>query len=372
MPDNLRVGIDGRILGGHLKGMARYIWELCKGLDMILPRAEFYLYSREPTGLPPISNRWHERSDGALGRRLPKSLWAVTRPAIMGRRDRLDVYWGGAGLIPLMGRYVRSVLGVHDLVYKLMPEAMSSRARWAMKMFFEPSLSRADAVVTNSHGTATRLHAITGHKADAVVLPGISSAFRPQPETKIETVLSRHSLKRPYLLGVATLEPRKGLDTLVRAFCGLQSRPDLRDHSLVLVGDRGWRDSSLAQLLSCSGSRINWLGFVEDEELIALYSGCDVFVYPSKYEGFGMPVLEARACGARIVTSDSPELREAGGSDPIYVIPNESGIASGILAAISSRRKVALDWRKQTWRASSTILASTLTNEDCSHARSVN
>jgi len=334
MPENLRIGIDGRILGGHLKGMARYIWELCKGLDVILPRAEFYLYSREHTGLPPISNRWYERSDGVLGRRLPKSLWAVMRPAIMGQRDRLDVYWGGAGLIPLMGPYVRSVLGVHDLVYKLMPEAMSARARWAMKMFFEPSLSRADAVVTNSHGTADRLRAITGHKADAVVLPGISSEFRPQPETKIDTVLARHSL--------------------------------------VLVGDRGWRDSSLAQLLSSSGSRINWLGFVEDEELIGLYSGCDVFVYPSKYEGFGMPVLEARACGARIVTSDSPELREAGGSDPIYVIPNESGIASGILAAISSRGKAALDWRKQTWRASSVILASTLTNEDCSYARSAN
>jgi glycosyltransferase involved in cell wall biosynthesis len=277
------------------------------------------------------------------------------------------VYWGGAGLIPLIGLNARSVLGVHDLVYKLMPEAMSSRARWAMKMFFERSLSRADVVVTNSRGTADRLHAIIGYKADAVVLPGISSNFRPQPETKIESVLARHSLSRPYLLGVGTLEPRKGLDTLVRSFCRLQSTLRLPDHSLVLVGDRGWRDFSLTQLLSYSGSRINWLGFVEDEELIALYSGCEVFVYPSKYEGFGMPVLEARACGARIVTTDSPELHEAGGTDAIYVAPNESGITSGILAALNSKRNVALDWRKRSWMSSSAILAATLTDQYCSY-----
>jgi glycosyltransferase involved in cell wall biosynthesis len=369
MTDRLRIGIDGRMLGGRPKGIARYIWELCKGLDLILPRAEFYLYSREPTGLSRISSRWHERADRGWARRLPKSLWAVTRPGFMARRDRLDVYWGGTGLIPLIGLSVRSVLSVHDLVYKLMPDAMSSRARWAMEMFFESSLSRADAVVTNSHGTAERLHAMMGYTADAVVLPGLSSAFKPQSETMIAAVLARHSLCRPYVLGVATLEPRKGLDALVRAFCGLQSKSELLDHTLVLVGDRGWRDTALTRLLNRSGSRISWQGFVEDEELVALYSGCDVFVYPSKYEGFGMPVLEARACGARVVTSDSPELREAGGNDAIYVTPSESGITSGILAALSSKRKVALDWRSQSWISSSAILADALTAQYCSKAR---
>ena len=143
MTERLRIGIDGRVLSVRNKGIARYIWELCRGLDTILPQAQFYLYSREPIGLPPISGRWQERSDTGFARRIPKGLWAVTRPGLMARRDGIDVFWGGTGFIPLLGLSARSVLSVHDLVFKLMPETMASRERWAMNMFFEASLSRA-------------------------------------------------------------------------------------------------------------------------------------------------------------------------------------------------------------------------------------
>jgi glycosyltransferase involved in cell wall biosynthesis len=366
MTDSLRIGIDGRVLGARSKGIARYIWELCKGLDVILPNAEFYLYSREPTGLPRISSRWHQRAETGWARHLPKSIWIVTRPGFMARRDRVDVFWGGTGLIPLIGLSARSVLTVHDLVYKVTPEAMSSKARWTMKIFFGPSLSRAETVVANSQGTANRLQTMMGYAAATVVRPGVSAAFTPQTESRIAEVLARHSLRRPYVLSVATLEPRKGLDTLVRGFSELRST--LPNHTLVLAGDRGWRDNSLAKLLESSDPRIIWLGFVEDAELVALYSGCEVFVYPSKYEGFGMPVLEARACGARVVTSDSPELREAGGSDAIYVAPNEAGITGGILSAIGSRRDGTFDWRKHSWIASSAALAGALTGQHCLEA----
>jgi glycosyltransferase involved in cell wall biosynthesis len=286
----------------------------------------------------------------------------------MARRDAIDVFWGGTGFIPLIGLSARSVLSVHDLVFKLMPEAMTSRARWAMNMFFEPSLARADAVVTNSQGTADRLRTMMGYSASAVVRPGVSSAFKPQTESHVAAVLRRHSLRRPYVLGVGTLEPRKGLDSLVRAFCQLQARGDLRDYTLVLVGERGWRDGPLARLVHGSGPRIVWLGFIEDKDLVALYSGCDVFVYPSKYEGFGMPVLEARACGARVVTSDSPELREAGGNDAIYVAPTEDGVIGGILTALSSGANGLFDWNNQSWLASSAILAEAMTGQNVSQS----
>jgi glycosyltransferase involved in cell wall biosynthesis len=124
----------------------------------------------------------------------------------------------------------------------------------------------------------------------------------------------------------------------------------------------------LARLVNGSGPRIVWLGFIEDKDLVALYSGCDAFVYPSKYEGFGMPVLEARACGARVVTSDSPELREAGGNDAIYVPPTEDGVINGILAALSSGSNGFFDWQKQSWLASSAILAEAMTGENLPQA----
>jgi glycosyltransferase involved in cell wall biosynthesis len=233
-----------------------------------------------------------------------------------------------------------------------------------MKMFFEASLSRADAIVTNSQGTADRLSAIMGYNAAAVVRPGVSSTFTPQTDGRVAEILTKHSVRRPYVLGVGTLEPRKGIDLLIRAFSSLQSKLDLADYTLVLVGERGWRAGSLTRLLNGSGPRITWLGFVEDTELIALYSGCDVFVYPSKYEGFGMPVLEARACGARVVTSDSPELREAGGNDAIYVDSSADGIIGGIARSINSTKNRPFDWRGQSWIGGSAILAKALTGQN--------
>jgi glycosyltransferase involved in cell wall biosynthesis len=360
MHNSLRIGIDGRILGSRAKGIARYIWELCKGLDTVLPGAEFFIYSRDPIGLRPISSRWHQRSESDYARRMPKSFWAVTRPGFMARHDRVDVFWGGTGLLPLIGLSARSVLSVHDLVYKLNPESMSWRARWTMRLFFKASLSRADVVLTNSQGTADRLAKTLGYRAAATVIPGLSPQFTPKSESCVTAVLARHNLQRPYLLSVGTLEPRKGMDVLLCGFEHLRDRSKLINYTLALAGDRGWGDSALLKQLSQSGPSVRWLGFVNDDELVPLYSGCEAFIFPSKYEGFGMPVLEARACGARVVASNSPELREAGGKDAIYVEPNEAGVASGILAAISSPKKAFFDWRQQSWIASSEVLARAL------------
>jgi glycosyltransferase involved in cell wall biosynthesis len=93
-----------------------------------------------------------------------------------------------------------------------------------------------------------------------------------------------------------------------------------------------------------------------------LYSGADAFIYPSTYEGFGMPVLEARACGARIVTSNIPELREAGGDDAIYVVPTEDGIREGISRAIERCATSVVDWQDWSWTGSASILAGVLLN----------
>jgi glycosyltransferase involved in cell wall biosynthesis len=351
------------VLGPRPKGVARYIWEICKGLDKALPNAEFFLYSRQSTGLPKISPRWHQRADSGAAARLPNSLWAVSRVGILTRGDNLNVFWGGTGLLPLAGLGgAGTVLTVHDIVYKIVPHTMSARARWTMKMFFEPSLARAQAIVTNSSGTAERLNAILGYDTAAVVRPGLSSTFRPQSEQMISSVLSQRKVQRPFLLGVGTWEPRKGLELLVQTFSTLKTDGDLPAHSLVLAGERGWRDRSIADIVGRASDSVAALGFVEDIELAALYSACDAFVFPSIYEGFGMPVLEARACGAPVVTSNSCELREAGGSDAIYVQPTNEGVRAGILAAVNSRKSRALDWSDHSWHASASILATVLTN----------
>jgi hypothetical protein len=98
-----RIGIDGRRLEPRLKGIGRYIWELCKGLDQVLPAAEFFLYTPTPRGLTTISHRWSIRVDDSRWGRLSNNLWLVARAGVLSRRNRLDVFWGGTGLLPLVG-----------------------------------------------------------------------------------------------------------------------------------------------------------------------------------------------------------------------------------------------------------------------------
>jgi glycosyltransferase involved in cell wall biosynthesis len=363
----VRIGIDARRLGPHLKGIGRYVWELCLGLDQVLPTAEFFLYAPKPPHVPAISRRWSIRvDDSPLGRRLPNTLWLVARAGPMSRRDRLDVFWAGTGLLPLVGLKSRAVLTVHDVVERVAPQTMDRHARWASRLFFQHSLARADAIVSNSAGTAERLKTNYGYPVAAVVRPGISEVFRPRSAKHTLAVLARYRVNRPYLLSVSTWEPRKGLEQLIHAFLRMKSEGLIPYHKLVLVGERGWKDSTIVELARKSEAVVS-LGFVEDASLAALYSGAEAFVYPSRYEGFGMPVLEARACGARVVTTDLPELREAGGEDAIYISPNEEGIRAGIALAVAAGTARPINWRDWNWAGSASILAQVLL--DCINVR---
>ena len=147
------------------------------------------------------------------------------------------------------------------------------------------------------------------------------------------TCLGQYGIDFRYLLAVATWEPRKNLGMLVETFLAMKRDRELGGRKLVLVGGRGWKDRRLASLVDSAGkSAICCPGYVPDEDLPAIYSGADAFIFPSQYEGFGIPVSEARACGTRVVASDIPEIREAGGPDPevIYVQPTSQGLREGI------------------------------------------
>lgn len=357
-----RIGIDGRRLEPRLKGIGRYIWELCKGLDQVLPAAEFFVYTPTPRGLTAISRRWSIRVDDSRWGRLPNNLWLVARAGVLSRRDRLDVFWGGTGLLPLVGLNAPTVLTVHDVVHRVAPETMDFSALWATRLFFASSLAKAGAIVSNSAGTAERLVASFGYKTAAVVRPGLSEVFQPQPKAHTDSVLMRHGVERPYLLSVCTWEPRKGIETLIRAFLGMKAEGQLAHHKLLLVGERGWKDSPIIELVRSNESIVS-LGYVDDISLAGLYNGASAFIYPSSYEGFGMPVLEARACGARVVTSDTPELREAGGENAIYVDPTETGVRTGISLALETETAPPVAWRDWDWTRSASVLATVLLNQ---------
>lgn len=206
----LRVGIDGRMLGPNPRGIARYTVEMCRALDRVLGNAEFFLYARRPVEAPVASPRWHVRVDGSgPGRWLPNSLWLALQAGRVAARDDVDVFWGATGLLPLIWVPRRTVVTVYDLVYCVAPETTNRRSLWSARLFFERSVAKADAVVAISWGTARRLEAKLGRGAMAVAYPGVSPACRPAANAEVASVKRRYGLSDPYLLSVATREPRK-------------------------------------------------------------------------------------------------------------------------------------------------------------------
>lgn len=341
-----RIAIDAFPLAGRITGIGRYVLELAKVLDTILPCAHFYLYSPSPLSVSLPSDRWHPCITGV---RFPSSyVWLKTFLNYSLHRSEPDVFWATRTILPGPGGAFATVATVHDLNWWVAPDSMPFATRMAHRLWFAKDVRRADAVVANSWGTAQRLKEFTGVYSNHIAPPAISGNFRPQSKATIAALLSQIGITQPYFLTVGTMEPRKNLPMLIDAFIGLKRSGQLKEHTLVIAGGAGWHARRLHHKMEeASGSGVRWLGFVSDNELATLYAGATAFVMPSLYEGFGMPALEARACGTQVVATDIPELRQASGDAGIFVEPTEQGISEGLLAATRNSRSVRptqMDW----------------------------
>jgi len=362
----LRIGIDGRLLGDNPTGIGRYVFELCRALDKLLPLAQFFVYGPWALQMPVSSPRWIRRIDPLepLLRRVKrhwytKHLWMLIREARLCREDRLDAFWATqAPFIPMLPSEVRVVATVYDLQHTTLPETLRPLARVGHRLL-ERRLARANAIIAISNGTAERLYHFLGYRAAAIVRPAVSREFRPRADAEVDHAVAQYGIRRPYILSVASWDPRKNLELLIKSFVAMKQEGLLTDYTLVLCGaKRGQMDGRLNALLNRgAGDDVRFLGFIPDESLPPLYTGASAFVFPSLYEGFGIPVLEARACGTPVVTTDLPELREAGGDDAIYISPNEKGIRSGILSALAQTYPSTSDLSSWTWEQGAQALA---------------
>ena len=255
---------------------------------------------------------------------------------------------------------------VHDLNHLLVPEIMDRPILWFNRLWFARDVAYADVVVANSSDTAQRLLSLLKCRAGAVLPPDVGPWFRPLAALERDPALARLAelgVKPPYLLCVGTLEPRKNVQALLAAFQQLQAQPSGLAHPLVLVGVKGWQNQALADALH-KAEGVVVTGFVPDELLPPLYALADALVCPSLYEGFGMPVLEARACGTAVVVTDIPELREAGGLAATLVAPTASGVAEGIRQSLAADRpggQLAPQSPCSTWRQGAQTLAALMT-----------
>ena len=345
-----RIGLDGEALRLPMSGVGRYVLAIARQLDQRLPQAHFFAYARGPEdGLAPLpSERWQWRLEPVpRWRRLPSVAWVKWRSPGLIQADALSAYWAGRTLMPRLPADVRAVCTVHDLNAWEVPQTMPFKHRWAHRFWFAGDVRRAHRVVANSQGTADRLARRLGLAVSGLARPGVDASFADprwcaEPPDARPGELLKLGIHGPYLLAVATLEPRKNLGALLQAFLGLKRRGALpASQQLVLIGAPGWGPPALVQALDEARPQgVLRTGYVDEALLPLLYHHADALVFPSIYEGYGMPALEARCCGTRVVVSDVPELREAAGPLATRVVPTPEGIAAGIVQALGRPRQI--------------------------------
>lgn len=232
------------------------------------------------------------------------------------------------------------VVTVHDLTFKFYPETMTRFARTYWSVCTRYGIGGADAIITVSESTKRDLvteYDMPSERVTAVSLAIDEGLDRSVTDDECRDVLSQYAVEEPYLLYVGTIEPRKNLERLVRAFDQVKSETGC-DHRLVIVGKKGWLFDDVFAVVRDRGleDSVVFTGFVPDENLPAFYDGADGFVFPSLYEGFGLPPLEAMAYGTPVVVSDSSSLPEVVGDAGLLVNPKAvDSIADGIAQLIT-------------------------------------
>jgi glycosyltransferase involved in cell wall biosynthesis len=221
----------------------------------------------------------------------------------------------------------RSIVTVHDLTFLRYPECAHPRLRAYLQSVVPRSVQRADRIIADSEATRRDLIELLGAPAEkiGVVYGGIEDAFTALGEPAADAaVRRRHGLEQPYIFSVGTIEPRKNYALLLRAYARAVTK--MKDAPiLAIAGGKGWLyDDIFAEVERCGlHERVRFLGFVPDADLPALYRGATLFVFPSLYEGFGFPPLEAMACGCPVVCSNASSLPEVVGDAAVLAPPTD-------------------------------------------------
>ena len=311
----MRVGLDGIPLGSQMTGVGHYTFELARSLAAIAPAHEFEILSPSSFSAidrPPLSNlRFTGAGINGFKRRW---WWLVTLPRYC-RKASLALFHGTNYELPYWTT-CPTVLTIHDLSLLLYPQThqrnLVSRARLKLPFFAR----KATAIITPSETVKGEVCEHLGVSPEKIfaIPEAARSAFYAVPRSESDLVRRRLGVPDDFILFVGTVEPRKNLLNLARAFDEILRNTSLRPH-LVIAGKEGWLSDELMAYLNNGylKERVLFTGHLEDAELRALYSACRVFVYPSLYEGFGLPLLEAMACGAPVVTSNAPSIVETVG-----------------------------------------------------------
>ena len=343
-----RVGLNAHLLSLTASyrgaGINGYIYQLLRHLPDADATLDYvaYLYDRsfDPgAGLTVQASRWDTRSPW---RRI---VWEQTRLAAASRG--LDLLHGLAYATPLAAG-CPTIVSVHDLSFMRFPDAFRRTNRLYLNLFTRLSTRRAVRVITGSESTRQDVIALCGVPAERVVTvpDGVTAAFCPADPREVAEFRRRKGLPDRFILFLGTLEPRKNLVRLLDAYAAWR-RASREPVSLVVAGGKGWFYETIFARAAELGleDAVIFPGYVPSDELPWWYRAAELFVYPSLFEGFGLPVLEALACGTPTIASRASSLPEVAGSAALLVDPEDTAELTDAIANVLSDPALAAELR---------------------------
>jgi glycosyltransferase involved in cell wall biosynthesis len=317
----MRIGIDARPLVGPKSGIGHYLEEILLAWAALDTENEYYLFAHTDFELhKSLQGMRKVIQQGRFG-----PLWIQYAIPLLLVRYKIDLFWGPNYAIPLLNPgHSKMVMTVHDMVASVFPETLPKRTAYHNRIGLPLYIQKVDRVITVSESSKSDIVKYLRYQPDKIeVTPlGVNESFFQQSITP-KKILIKYEIDYPYILCVGTIEPRKNLLRVIEAYFMLIKELEI-EHRLVIVGAKGWKYTSIYEKLKQKSELINRIifpGYVPDEDLPAFYQGASMLVYPSLYEGFGLPPLEAMAAGTPVITSNVSSLPEVVGESGILVDP---------------------------------------------------
>lgn len=322
----MRVGIIGHLLSFEASyrqaGVSRYTEALIRELPALAPDDEFIVFAGRQR--PPASRRFDARiawvhSPLPTARPEVRIAWEQTSGLTIAQRHRLDVIHAPVNVTPVVSGAPR-VVTIHDLAFHLYPEQYPGAKQRYLRAMTRLSVRRATRVIAVSDATRRDIIRLYGcDPARVTTVPnGVGPEFAPLPQEQVAAFRRARGLPEPFILFLGTLQPRKNLETLLRAYARVAAETGW---GLVVVGATGWSYEPIfatAEALGLTKSVV-FAGFADPEELPLWYNAAGMLVYPSLYEGFGLPALEAMACGTPVIAANNSSLPEVVGEAGLLV-----------------------------------------------------
>lgn len=353
-PGTFHIGFNMVVAAGRNSGAKEVLVNLVRALIRAGGPEHYTLYFAREERDETLAE-YQGMSDRVRAVRTPIPMFPTSMRVLRGHfywrrqlaRDGVDVFHHTYFPLPAgVERVSRTVLTLHDLIQRGMPEAYTTARRWFTNLTQPTALRRADSVVVISEAVredVRRFHPELDLDKVEVVPNAVGAPYlrrgatAPDPDV-VARIRDRYGLPDRYILGVGHLEPRKNWDRLIRAYSGIRERQPDRVPPLVVVGSENWNFGGVYEAAAGEGLRdsVVFTGFVEEEDLPEVYAQAMVFAYPSLYEGFGIPILEAMACGVPVLTSNTTSLPEVSGGAALLVDPlDEEAIADGLLRLLT-------------------------------------